>query len=196
MCFGQNWNIPKLEASPVQLHRCHLPGCWLSPLPQCLQQSMEVPLIRNRPCCCAAPIQIPVRQQQCAVQAVRKQPQGGVNISLLRLQKGNAVHQLGGIIISVHPSVVNIFHHICYYIRIPKVHASKGHGNQREVNLIRNCDQCLINPRDEDPNIKQDKPCCAHASQVPQNTALAGNVIFNGHKSRYDQLISDNQLVR
>lgn len=70
--------------------------------------------------------------------------------------------------------------------------AAEDDSGQRLVNLIRNCDQRLINPRDKDPNIKQDKPCCAHASQVPQNTALTGNIIFNGHKSRYDQLISDN----
>ena len=77
-------------------------------------------------------------------------------------------------------------------IDVSEVHAAKGHGNQREVDLIRNGNQCIVDLRNKDPNVKQNKSCRAQASQMPQYTALSGNIIFNGHESRYNQFVSDN----
>ena len=88
--------------------------------------------------------------------------------------------------------LVDILDYIRDHIRVSEVHAAKGHGNQREVDLIRNGNQCIVDLRNKDPNIKQDKSCRAHASQMPQYTALSGNIIFNGHESRYNQFVSDN----
>ena len=91
---------------------------------------------------------------------------------------------------------MDILDYIRDHIRVSEVHAAKGHSNQREVDLIRNGNQCIVDLRNKDPNVKQNKSCRAHTAQMPQNTALSANIIFNGHESRYDQLVSDNQLVR
>ena len=159
---------------------------------QHLQKRRVVPLVGNRPCRRAPSFQIPIRQQQSTAHTVGQQTQDGVDVPLLWLQKRNAVHHLGGIIIALHSPLVDILDYIRDHIRVSEVHAAKGHGNQREVDLIRNGNQCIVDLRNKDPNVKQNKPCRAHASQMSQYTALSGNIIFNGHESRYNQFVSDN----